>query len=179
MEFEIISVVGLGYIGLPTAAAFAARRKQVIGVDVNQHAVDTINKGAIHIVEPELDMLVHAAVTQGYLRATTVPEPADAFLIAVPTPFADGFRPDLSYIEAASRAVAPVLKKGDLVVLESTSPVGATEQMAAWMAEVRPDLSFPQQAGEDSDIRIAHCPERVLPGHVIRELVENDRVIGG
>lgn len=179
MEFETISVVGLGYIGLPTAAAFAVRRKRVIGVDVNQHAVDTINKGAIHIVEPELDMLVHAAVTQGYLRATTVPEPADAFLIAVPTPFADGFRPDLSYIEAASRAVAPVLKKGDLVVLESTSPVGATEQMAAWMAELRPDLSFPQQSGENSDIRIAHCPERVLPGHVIRELVENDRVIGG
>lgn len=179
MEFETISVVGLGYIGLPTAAAFAVRRKRVIGVDVNQHAVDTINKGAIHIVEPELDMLVHAAVTQGYLRATTVTEPADAFLIAVPTPFADGFRPDLSYIEAASRAVAPVLKKGDLVVLESTSPVGATEQMAAWMAELRPDLSFPQQSGENSDIRIAHCPERVLPGHVIRELVENDRVIGG
>jgi UDP-N-acetyl-D-mannosaminuronic acid dehydrogenase len=179
MEFETVSVVGLGYIGLPTAAAFAARRKHVIGVDVNQHAVDTINKGAIHIVEPELDMLVHAAVTQGYLRATTVPEPADAFLIAVPTPFADGFRPDLSYIEAASRAVAPVLKKGDLVVLESTSPVGATEQMAAWMEELRPDLTFPQQAGENSDIRIAHCPERVLPGHVIRELVENDRVIGG
>ena len=179
MEFETISVIGLGYIGLPTAAAFAARRKRVIGVDVNQHAVDTINKGAIHIVEPELDMLVHAAVTQGYLRATTIPEPADAFLIAVPTPFADGFKPDLSYIEAASQAIAPVLKKGDLVVLESTSPVGATEQMAAWMAKLRPDLTFPQQRGEESDIRVAHCPERVLPGHVIRELVENDRVIGG
>jgi UDP-N-acetyl-D-mannosaminuronic acid dehydrogenase len=179
MEFETISVVGLGYIGLPTAAAFAARRKHVIGVDVNQHAVDTINRGEIHIVEPELDMLVHAAVTQGHLRATTKPEPADAFLIAVPTPFSEGYKPDLSYIEAASRAVAPVLKKGDLVVLESTSPVGATEQMAAWMAEMRPDLSFPQQRGESSDIRIAHCPERVLPGHVIRELVENDRVIGG
>jgi UDP-N-acetyl-D-mannosaminuronic acid dehydrogenase len=179
MEFDVISVIGLGYIGLPTAAAFAARRKHVIGVDVNQHAVDTINKGAIHIVEPELDMLVHAAVTQGYLRATVTPEPADAFLIAVPTPFLEGFKPDLSYIEAASRAIAPVLKAGNLVVLESTSPVGATEQMAAWMAELRPDLTFPQQAGESSDIRIAHCPERVLPGHVIRELVENDRVIGG
>jgi len=179
MEFETISVVGLGYIGLPTAAAFAARRKTVIGVDVNQHAVDTINRGAIHIVEPELDMLVHAAVTQGYLRATTAPEPADAFLIAVPTPFTDGHRPDLTFIESASRAVAPVLKKGDLVVLESTSPVGATAKMAAWMAELRPDLTFPQQAGEASDVRIAHCPERVLPGHVIRELVENDRVIGG
>ncbi|WCM22750.1 UDP-N-acetyl-D-mannosamine dehydrogenase [Paraburkholderia bryophila] len=179
MSFEVVSVIGLGYIGLPTAAVFAARRKQVIGVDVNQHAVDTINRGEIHIVEPELDMLVHAAVTQGYLRAASTPEPADAFLVAVPTPFADGYKPDLSYIEAASRAIAPVLKKGDLVVLESTSPVGATERMAAWMAEARPDLTFPQQAGENSDIRIAHCPERVLPGHVLRELVENDRVIGG
>ncbi|GGD87451.1 UDP-N-acetyl-D-mannosamine dehydrogenase [Caballeronia grimmiae] len=179
MEFETISVVGLGYIGLPTAAAFAARRKKVIGVDVNQHAVDTINRGEIHIVEPELDMLVQAAVAQGNLQAFTRPQPADAFLIAVPTPFTDGHKPDLSYIEAASRAIAPVLKKGDLVVLESTSPVGATEQMAAWMAEMRPDLSFPQNAGEASDIRVAHCPERVLPGHVIRELVENDRVIGG
>lgn len=179
MDFNVISVVGLGYIGLPTAAAFAARRKQVIGVDTNPHAVDTINRGSIHIVEPELDMLVHAAVTQGYLRATLMPEPADAFLIAVPTPFSDGFKPDLSYIESASRAIAPVLKKGDLVVLESTSPVGATEKMANWMAELRPDLTFPQQRGEESDIRVAHCPERVLPGHVIRELVENDRVIGG
>ncbi|WP_322025770.1 UDP-N-acetyl-D-mannosamine dehydrogenase [Burkholderia sp. BCC1977] len=179
MSFETVSVIGLGYIGLPTAAAFAARRKSVIGVDVSQHAVDTINRGEIHIVEPELDMLVHAAVTQGYLRATTTPEPADAFLIAVPTPFTDGNKPDLGYIEAACRSIAPVLKKGDLVVLESTSPVGATEKMAAWLAAQRPDLSFPQQAGERSDIRIAHCPERVLPGHVVRELVENDRVIGG
>ncbi|HDR9587968.1 TPA: UDP-N-acetyl-D-mannosamine dehydrogenase [Burkholderia stabilis] len=179
MSFETVSVIGLGYIGLPTAAAFAARRKSVVGVDVSRHAVDTINRGEIHIVEPELDMLVHAAVTQGYLRATTAPEPADAFLIAVPTPFTDGNKPDLSYIEAACRSVAPVLKKGDLVVLESTSPVGATEKMAAWLAAQRPDLTFPQQAGERSDIRIAHCPERVLPGHVVRELVENDRVIGG
>ncbi|MBN3839072.1 UDP-N-acetyl-D-mannosamine dehydrogenase [Burkholderia sp. Ac-20349] len=179
MSFETVSVIGLGYIGLPTAAAFAARRKSVIGVDVSQHAVDTINRGQIHIVEPELDMLVHAAVTQGYLRATATPEPADAFLIAVPTPFTDGNKPDLSYIEAACAAVAPVLKKGDLVVLESTSPIGATEKMAAWLAAQRPDLTFPQQAGERSDIRIAHCPERVLPGHVVRELVENDRVIGG
>ncbi|TDY16891.1 UDP-N-acetyl-D-mannosaminuronic acid dehydrogenase [Paraburkholderia sp. BL6665CI2N2] len=179
MSFNVVSVVGLGYIGLPTAAAFAARRKKVVGVDVSQHAVDTINRGEIHIVEPELDMLVHAAVSEGYLRATTVPEAADAFLIAVPTPFMEGNKPDLSYIEAASRSIAPVLKKGDLVVLESTSPVGATEKMAQWMADLRPDLTFPQHAGESSDIRVAHCPERVLPGHVIRELVENDRVIGG
>lgn len=179
MPFNTISVVGLGYIGLPTAAVFASRKKQVIGVDVNQNAVDIINRGQIHIVEPDLDMVVHAAVTEGYLRATTRPEPADAFLIAVPTPFKGDHEPDLSYIESASKSIAPVLKKGDLVILESTSPVGATEQMAAWLAEVRPDLSFPQTRGENSDIRIAHCPERVLPGHVLHELVQNDRVIGG
>ncbi len=179
MPFNTISVVGLGYIGLPTAAVFASRKKQVIGVDVNQNAVDIINRGQIHIVEPDLDMVVHAAVTEGYLRATTLPEPADAFLIAVPTPFKGDHEPDLTYIESASKSIAPVLKKGDLVILESTSPVGATEQMAAWLAEARPDLSFPQTHGESSDIRIAHCPERVLPGHVLRELVQNDRVIGG
>ncbi|GHA38821.1 UDP-N-acetyl-D-mannosamine dehydrogenase [Photobacterium aphoticum] len=184
MSFETVSIIGLGYIGLPTAAMFASRKKQVIGVDVSQHAVDTINQGKIHIVEPELDMIVSAAVSEGYLKAVTTPEQADAFLIAVPTPFlpcAEGEvpEPDLSYIEAASKAIAPVLKKGDLVILESTSPVGATEQMSAWLAEVRPDLRFPQDAGENTDINIAHCPERVLPGHVVRELVENDRVIGG
>lgn len=184
MSFETISVIGLGYIGLPTAAMFAARRKKVIGVDVNQNTVDTINRGEIHIVEPDLDMIVHAAVTQGYLKAVTVPEPADAFLIAVPTPFKECVegevpRPDLNYIEEASKAIAPVLKKGDLVILESTSPVGATEQMANWLAELRSDLTFPQDKGEEADINIAHCPERVLPGHVVRELVENDRVIGG
>lgn len=179
MSFEVISVIGLGYIGLPTAAAFAARRKTVVGVDVNRATVDTINSGGVHIVEPDLDMVVRAAVTQGHLRATDKVEPADAFLIAVPTPFSADHKPDLSYIEAASRAIAPVLKKGDLIVLESTSPVGTTEKIAGWLADMRPDLSFPQQVGEQSDIRVAHCPERVLPGHVIRELVENDRVIGG
>ncbi|MCF5901563.1 UDP-N-acetyl-D-mannosamine dehydrogenase [Aeromonas veronii] len=184
MSFETISVIGLGYIGLPTAAMFASRRKKVIGVDINQYAVDIINQGKIHIVEPDLDMMVNAAVTGGYLRATTKPEPADAFLIAVPTPFlpceyGDIPAPDLSYIEAASKAIAPVLKKGDLVILESTSPVGATEQMAKWLAQTRCDLTFPQTHGEHADVKIAHCPERVLPGHVVRELVENDRVIGG
>ncbi|SEM11140.1 UDP-N-acetyl-D-mannosamine dehydrogenase [Halomonas daqiaonensis] len=183
MNYDTISVIGLGYIGLPTAAVIASRRKQVIGVDINQHAVDTINRGDIHIVEPELDIVVHAAVKEGYLRAATRPESADAFLIAVPTPFkaenGNDHVPDLTYIESASKAVAQVLKAGDLVILESTSPVGATEQMAAWLAEARPDLTFPQTHGEASDIRIAHCPERVLPGHVVRELVENDRVIGG
>ena len=185
MSFDTISVIGLGYIGLPTAAMFASRKKKVIGVDVNKHAVDTINKGQIHIVEPDLDMLVHTAVTEGYLRATIKPVPADAFLIAVPTPFLPTAneggipKPDLKYIEAAAKAIAPVLKKGDLVILESTSPVGATEQMAEWLAQERTDLTFPQTSGEESDIRVAHCPERVLPGHVVRELVENDRVIGG
>jgi UDP-N-acetyl-D-mannosaminuronic acid dehydrogenase len=182
-EFDTISIVGLGYIGLPTAAVFASRKVKVIGVDVNQHAVDTINQGKIHIVEPDLDMVVQAAVTEGYLRATTKPESADAFLIAVPTPFMEGpsgpHEPDMRYIEAASKSIALVLKKGDLVILESTSPVGATEQMAAWLAQERPDLSFPQTHGEASDIRVAHCPERVLPGQVLRELVQNDRVIGG
>ncbi|AWB32562.1 UDP-N-acetyl-D-mannosamine dehydrogenase [Orrella marina] len=184
MEFKTISVVGLGYIGLPTAAVFASRKIKVIGVDVNERAVNIINQGKIHIVEPDLDMVVHAAVTEGFLKAVTTPEAADAFLIAVPTPFVHDdlghtHRPDLSYIESASKAIAPVLKKGDLVVLESTSPVGATERMAAWLAEARPDLTFPQTHGESSDIRVAHCPERVLPGHVLRELVQNDRIIGG
>ena len=182
-EFKTISIIGLGYIGLPTAAVFASRKVKVIGVDVNQHTVDTINQGKIHIVEPDLDMLVQAAVSEGYLRATTQPEVADAFLITVPTPFKEGpsgpHHPDMDYIESASKSVAMVLKKGDLVILESTSPVGATEQMSAWLAEARPDLTFPQSHGEDSDIRVAHCPERVLPGQVLRELVQNDRVIGG
>jgi UDP-N-acetyl-D-mannosaminuronic acid dehydrogenase len=184
MSFETISVIGLGYIGLPTAAMFASRKIKVIGVDVNQNTVDTINRGEIHIVEPDLDMIVHAAVTEGYLKAVTIPEPADAFLIAVPTPFKPCENgqipePDLSYIESACKGIAPVLKKGDLVILESTSPVGTTEQVAAWLSAARPDLSFPQAAGNDADVNIAHCPERVLPGHVVRELVENDRVIGG
>lgn len=185
MSFETISVIGLGYIGLPTAAMFAAYGKNVIGVDVNQHAVDTINRGEIHIVEPDLDAIVHKAVTDGKLKAVLAPEPADAFLIAVPTPFlpseneGDIPQPDLKYIQAAAKSISSVLKNGDLVILESTSPVGATEQLAEWLAEHRPDLTFPKTHGEHSDIRVAHCPERVLPGQVARELVENDRVIGG
>lgn len=162
-SFNTISIIGLGYIGLPTAAVFASCKIKVVGVDVNQHAVDTINRGEIHIIEPDLDTVVNAAVKAGYLRATTQPEPADAFLIAVPTPFKDGptgsHQPDMDYIEAAARSIAPVLKKGDLVILESTSPVGATEQMASWLARVRTDLTFPQTHAEASDIRVAHCPE--------------------
>jgi len=176
----IVSVIGLGYIGLPTAAVLASRQVEVIGVDVSQHAVDTINKGEIHIIEPELDVLVRAAVQTGHLRATTTPEPADAFMVAVPTPFKGDHEPDLSYIESAAKAIAPLLERGNLVILESTSPVGATEKMMQWMQEVRPDLTFPTFGFDDSaDISVAHCPERVLPGHIVRELVDNDRIIGG
>lgn len=179
-SFKRISIIGLGYIGLPTAAMFASRKIEVVGVDVNPRAVDTINRGEIHIIESDLDMVVRAAVSEGYLRATTAPEPAEAFLIAVPTPFkGDNHEPDLAYVEAASRSIAPVLRPGNLVILESTSPVGATEAMADWLATERPDLTFPQTHGEESDIRIAHCPERVLPGKVMQELISNDRIIGG
>ncbi len=177
--FKTVSMVGLGYIGLPTAAMLASKKIKVVGVDINQHAVDTINRGEIHIREPELDIIVQASVAQGYLRATTKPEPADAFLIAVPTPFKGDHEPDLSYVEAAAKSIAPVLKKGDLVILEFTSPVGTTEQMADWLAQARNDLSFPHQVGELADVSIAYCPERVLPGRVVHELVSNDRVIGG
>lgn len=179
MSYDV-SVIGLGYIGLPTAAMFASRKVRVIGIDIDARAVATINLGEIHIVEPELDIAVHAAVTEGYLHASTKPEPAEAFLIAVPTPFrGDDHQPDLSYIKSAGLAIAPVLQPGNLIVLESTSPVGATEKLASWLAEARPDLRFPQDAGEQADVCIAYCPERVLPGKVMHELIHNDRIIGG
>jgi UDP-N-acetyl-D-mannosaminuronic acid dehydrogenase len=184
VQFNKVSVIGLGYIGLPTAAVIASRGIDVVGVDINQIAVDTINKGNVHIVEPDLDIVVKAVVTAKKLKATTIAEKADAFMIAVPTPFIidkekDEYKANLSYIESAAKMIAPMLEKGNLIVLESTSPVGATEKLSAWLAEARPDLSFPQNAGNEADINVAHCPERVLPGHVLRELVENDRVIGG
>lgn len=180
MTLSKVSVIGLGYIGLPTAAVIASRGIDVIGVDVNQHAVDTINAGNIHIVEPDLDIAVRSAVTVGKLKATTTPEAADVFMVAVPTPFkGDNNQPDLSYIKAAAQAIAPVLEKGNLVILESTSPVGATEKLANWLKEARKDLTFPQDKGDSADINIAHCPERVLPGYVMQELISNDRVIGG
>ncbi len=178
-SFKHICVIGLGYIGLPTAATFSAHGIKVTGVDVNQHAVDMINQGKVHIVEPDLDALVRDVVAQGKLSAQTTPLEADAYIVAVPTPFKDDYQPDLKYIEAASKALAPFLKKGNLVILESTSPVEATEQMSAWLSEARPDLSFPQQKGEEADILVAHCPERVLPGKVLQELISNDRIIGG
>ncbi len=185
MLFKTISIIGLGYIGLPTAAMFASKNRNVIGVDVDMNAVDTINAGKIHIVEPKLDILVKKAVEDGFLKAVAIPEPADAFVIAVPTPFLSENKtvsipkPDLQYIESVSKSIAKVLKKGDLIVLESTSPVGTTEKMADWLSKERPDLTFPNTHGEESDIRIAYCPERVLPGQVVNELVSNDRIIGG
>jgi len=178
-KFSRVCVVGLGYIGLPTAATLASRGLDVVGVDVNEHAVNTINQGKVHIVEPELDVLVRAAVLSGNLRAVTKPERAQAFIIAVPTPFKNGMKPDLSYVFAALEAIAPVLERGNLIILESTSPVGTTEALAQRLAELRPDLGTPTQRSCKGGVHLAHCPERVLPGKVIRELVENDRIIGG
>lgn len=178
-QFKHICVIGLGYIGLPTAATFAAHGVKVTGVDVNPRAVDLINQGKVHIVEPDLDALVRDVVAQQKLSAQLQPCEADAYIVAVPTPFKDNYEPDLKYIEAAAKALAPFLKTGNLVILESTSPVGATEQMAAWLSEARSDLTFPQTHGEQADILIAHCPERVLPGKVLQELISNDRIVGG
>ncbi len=181
MAKEKICVVGLGYIGLPTAAVLASRGVEVVGVDVNHHTVDAINQGKIHIVEPDLDILVQASVQAGNLRAMLQAEKADVFMVAVPTPFKEDHQPDLSFIESATKSIAPVLERGNLVILESTSPVGTTEKMIQWMQEERPDLVFPvfREEGNQADIAVAHCPERVLPGKVVRELVENDRIIGG
>ena len=177
--FTKVSVIGLGYIGLPTAATLASRGVEVIGVDIDERAVALIRQGRVHFIEPDLDMLVRAAVTTGKLRAVTAPEPAEAFLIAVPTPLTADHRPDLSHVEAAAAALAPVLEPGNLVVLESTVPVGTTARLAARLAALRPDLALPHQAGARADIRLAHCPERILPGRMVSELVENDRIIGG
>lgn len=176
---KTVSVVGLGYIGLPAAAMFAKNGVNVIGVDVNQHAIDTINQGKIHIVEPFLEEIVQEAVQKGVFRATNRPEKADAFVIAVPTPFKGDHVPDTSYIEAVAKSIAPVLEKGNIVILESTSPVGTTEEMIKWLEAARPDLKFPHEGEEGHDIYVAYCPERVLPGQVVKELVENDRIIGG
>lgn len=177
-----VCVFGLGYIGLPTAAMFAHHGAEVIGVDVNQHAIDTINQGRIHIIEPGLEEIVKSAVDNGKLKASLAPEKSDAYLIAVPTPFrGNDHTPDLSYIQSVSKALAPVLEKGDVVILESTSPVGATEQLVEWLIELRPDLSFPNyyKPENEADIFVAYCPERVLPGKVVEEIISNDRIIGG
>ncbi len=177
--FQTVSVIGLGYVGLPTAATIATRGVNVIGVDINESAVKTINTGGSHIVETDLDVILQAAVGSGRLKAVTKPEPADVFVIAVPTPITPEKRSDLRAVESAFRSIAPVLAKGNLVILESTSPVGTTERMAKMLAELRPDLTFPHSAPEHADILVSYCPERILPGHTLRELVDNSRSIGG
>jgi UDP-N-acetyl-D-mannosaminuronic acid dehydrogenase len=182
MEYPVktVCVVGLGYIGLPTAATLASRGVDVVGVDVNPQVVDAVNAGQAYFSEPDLDMLLRAATTLGKLRAVAKPEPADAFVIAVPTPFNPDRSPNLDYIDAAADAIAPALASGNVVILESTSPVGTTARLAARLARLRPDLRFPPaQHGEPLDVHVAHCPERVLPGQMVRELIENDRIIGG
>jgi UDP-N-acetyl-D-mannosaminuronic acid dehydrogenase len=173
-----LTILGLGYIGLPTASIFATKGKKVLGVDVVPAVVETINKGSIHIQEPDLDVLVRAAVQSGNLRAATKPEPADTFIIAVPTPFdvkPDGARvPDLAYVESATRSIASVVKPGDLVILESTSPVGTTEKIKAWL-----DDELAKLGRKVDGLLYAHCPERILPGQMLKELVSNDRIAGG
>lgn len=178
-EFETVSVIGLGYIGLPTAATIASRGVNVIGIDVNNKAVESINAARAHFSEPDLDGLVHSAVTSGRLKAYTEPRPADAFIIAVPTPVQSDKTPDMKFVESATRSVAKVLKEGDLVILESTSPVGTTQWMAELIRGERPDLVI--QGGPEHGLKIslAFCPERILPGRMVYELVENDRVVGG
>lgn len=179
-----VSVIGLGYIGLPTAGVLAAKGFDVFGCDVNPQVVNTINAGHAHIIEHDLEQLIHQVVVQGKLSCSITPKPANVFIISVPTPFTDGYAPDLTYIKAATKSIAPLLQAHNLVILESTSPVGTTEQLAAWLAEERPDLNIPlgqeRRAGSgDKKLYIAHCPERVLPGRIIEELIKNDRIIGG
>lgn len=165
-----ICVMGLGYIGLPTAALLASRGYFIHGVDVIQRVVDTINDGEIHIVEPDLDVFVREAVTSGKLKCDTKPAKSDVFIIAVPTPFKDDHVPDISYVEAATQSIAPYVEDGNLVILESTSPVGTTDRIRDILEENGVDTN---------KISIAHCPERVLPGHIMKELIENDRIVGG
>lgn len=163
--------MGLGYIGLPTAAITAGKGLRILGVDINQKVVETINKGEIHIIEPGLGELVKKVVEQGNLRAAIAPELSDVYLIVVPTPFKGNHEPDISFVEAATKAILTLLKEGDLYIIESTSPVGTTDKMASLIFTERPELV--------GKINIAYCPERVLPGNVFYELIHNDRVIGG
>src|SRR3972149_3168626 len=169
---KTICVVGLGYIGLPTASLLGTKGFKVHGVDASPQIVDTINQGRIHIVEPDLDILVKSAVQSGNLSAGLEPKQADVFIIAVPTPFKGNHEPDLSYVETATRNISPFVKPGNLVILESTSPVGTTDGVVARIL---------REAGHDveRDGRVGHCPERVLPGRILVELVENDRIVGG
>lgn len=169
---KTICVIGLGYIGLPTASLLATKGFKVTGVDVNPKVVDSINRGQVHIVEPDLDVLVKSAVHSGNLSASLQPQPSDIFIIAVPTPFGEHKKPDTRYVEAATSALVPHLAEGNLVILESTVPVGTTQNVVA-------DTIFAQRPELKGHIAIAHCPERVLPGQILRELIENDRVVGG
>ena len=182
MNYDIC-VLGLGYIGLPTASIFATKGKRVLGVDVVPHVVATINDGRIHIQEPDLDVLVKAAVQSGNMRAATAPAPADVYIVAVPTPFkatdSNPRAPDLTFVEAATRSIAPVIQRGALVILESTSPVGTTEKMRDWLNEEL-QKARPMEAQElSASLLYAHCPERILPGQMLKELVSNDRIAGG
>ena len=170
MNPEVVTI-GLGYIGLPTSALIASHGTNVLGVDINESVVDTINQGKIHIIEPDLDDIVSKAVSNGFFKASTKASSADVYLIVVPTPFKGNHEPDISFVEAATKGIIPLLKKGDLYIIESTSPIGTTEKMKNLIFSSRPEL--------ENAIHIAYCPERVLPGNVMHELVENDRVIGG
>ena len=171
MKQPEVVMIGLGYIGLPTAALIASNNVKVHGVDINPDVVDIINRGKIHIVEPALDIAVASAVENGYLKADVVPVEANTYIIVVPTPFKSKNEPDISFVEAATKAVIPFFKAGDLYIIESTSPIGTTEKMMELIYSARPELK--------NEIHIAYCPERVLPGNVMHELVFNDRVIGG
>jgi UDP-N-acetyl-D-mannosaminuronic acid dehydrogenase len=174
-----VCVLGLGYIGLPTAAVIARSGCRVVGIDVNRNVVDTINRGEIHIEEVDLDGLVQGVVARKMLRASLCVEPSDVFVIAVPTPFDENHAPDISYVLDAATNIAAVLKSGDTIILESTSPVGTTEKVRDMIAKLRPDLKVPGIAKDTADIAIAYCPERVLPGRILEELTNNDRSIGG
>lgn len=179
-DFELkVAVLGLGYIGLPTAAVIARTGARVLGVDVHSHVVDTVNSGKVHIEEIDLDGLVSGVVARGNLRASLQIEPSDVFVIAVPTPFGENHAPDIGYVLKAATTVAVVLRPGNVVILESTSPVGTTENVAELLAQLRPDLKIPGHCTGSADVAIAYCPERVLPGRILVELIDNDRVIGG
>jgi UDP-N-acetyl-D-mannosaminuronic acid dehydrogenase len=178
-DFQDVCIVGLGYIGLPTAALIASRGRQVLGVDIDPMIVETVGNGGIHIAEADLDGLVQKCVHSGHLKASQSPASADVFVIAVPTPRSGNKRPVVDHVFAAARSVAPHLQIGNLIILESTCPVGTTEDIRDLMAGLRPDLRFPDDETQDSDVFIAYCPERVLPGRILIELVQNDRCIGG
>jgi len=178
-RFGSVCIAGIGYIGLPTAVALATRGVRVLGYDISERTVQAVNDRRSPIVEPDLAAELAGVVSSGALRASTQPEPADAFIIAVPTPFGPDHEPDLAAARAATTSIAPVLAKGALVIVESTCPPGTTEALSGWLGELRPDLRMPHEHPDDPDVNIAYCPERVLPGRIMVELVSNDRTVGG